>query len=985
MKKAFFTTLILLTFTAMTFVSAQASFDPFWNQVNYKGAFGKTNWMKGWTALDHYGYLAENATSSNTVTVTDADINANDVVYWTADNTYIIDGFVYVEEGAVLNIQAGTVVKAAEGSAENASALIISRGAKIYAEGTADAPIIFTSVIDDVNDPTDITLPTSALWGGVIVLGAATVNTPDGISYIEGIPESPKSQFGGQDDDDNSGVLRYVSIRHGGSKLGTGDEINGLTMGAVGRGTTVEYIEVFNNDDDGYEWFGGTVNSKYLVSAFNADDAFDHDNGYRGKMQFLFAIQESAFGGSLGEHDGGTDPEDAEPFSYNHTYNATWLGSGVDGPYTNENAAFNIRDYWGGTYNNSIFGDYKDKAIKVEDLASGNDSRMRLEAGEIEFNNNIWFNFGAGNTLEAITSNAYEVAPLVAGNNTIEDPVLNGIARTPYTGDLDPRPEHDGPAYQNLADYPEGDMFYTRVNYKGAFGSTNWLKGWTALDHYGYLVDDATSANTVTVTDDDINAGDKVYWTADNTYMLDGFVYVEEGAELNIEAGTVIKAKEGAAENASALIISRGAKIYAEGTGVNPIIFTSEIDDVADPTDITLPTSALWGGLIILGDATVNTPDGISYIEGIPESPKSQFGGTNDYDNSGYLTYVSIRHGGSKLGTGDEINGLTMGAVGATTTIDYVEVFNNDDDGYEWFGGTVNSKHLVSAFNADDAFDHDNGYRGKMQFLFAIQESTFGGSLGEHDGGTDPEDAAPYSFNQTFNATWLGSGVSSAYTNENAAFNIRDYWGGVYSNSIFGDFKDKAIKVEDLTSGADTRERLEAGEIVFNNNIWFDFGAGNTLETITTNAYEVAPLAAGNNTIEDPALVSITRTPYTQTLDPTLPNTSPAWSGLTEIVTGVESISVDNELVPEDIVLEQNYPNPFNPTTTITFAIPEAANVKLSVYNILGQKVATLLNGHQAAGTVNVKWNAGNIASGLYIYRLEVGNNAVAKKMTLLK
>ena len=117
----------------------------------------------------------------------------------------------------------------------------------------------------------------------------------------------------------------------------------------------------------------------------------------------------------------------------------------------------------------------------------------------------------------------------------------------------------------------------------------------------------------------------------------------------------------------------------------------------------------------------------------------------------------------------------------------------------------------------------------------------------------------------------------------------------------------------------------------------------------------------------------------------TLPNSSPAWSGLTEIVTGVESISVDNELVPEDIVLEQNYPNPFNPTTTITFAIPEAANVNLSVYNILGQKVATLLNGHQSAGTVSVNWNAGNVASGLYIYRLEVGNTAVAKKMTLLK
>ena len=985
MKKRFFTTLLLLAFTSFSFVNAQASFDEYWNQVNYKGAFGKTNWLKGWTALDHYGYLADQATSQSEITVTDASINAGDVVYWTADHTYILDGFVYVESGAILNIQAGTVIKAKEGSAENASALIISRGAQIFAEGTASAPIIFTSILDDVTNPADITLPTSALWGGVIILGNATVNTPNGISHIEGIPATANSEFGGPDDDDNSGVLRYVSIRHGGSKLGTGDEINGLTMGAVGRGTTIEYIEVFNNDDDGYEWFGGTVNAKYLVSAFNADDAFDIDNGFRGKMQFLFAIQESTFGDACGEHDGGTDPEDATPYGYTSIYNATYLGSGINSSFVHENPLFNIRDYWGGEYINSIFGDFKNKAIKIEDLATGNDTRLRLENGEILFKNNIWFDFGAGNTLEAITTNAYEVAPLANNGNTIESPALNSITRDPFVNTLDPRPAANGAAYQNMAAYPANDDFYTRVNYKGAFGSTNWLKGWTALDAYGYLVEDATSSDEIVVNDASINAGDKVYWTANHTYLLDGFVYVEAGAELNIEAGTVIKAKEGSAENASALIVSRGGKIFAEGTGVNPIIFTSTLDDVTNPGDITLPTSALWGGVILLGKATVNNPGGEGNIEGVPATANSAFGGTDDYDNSGVMKYVSIRHGGSKLGTGDEINGLTLGGVGRGTTLDYIEVFNNDDDGYEWFGGTVNAKHLVSAFNADDAFDHDNGFRGKMQILFAIQESTFGDACGEHDGGTSPEDASPYSFNQTYNATFLGSGINSSFTHENPMFNIRDYWGGVYSNSIFGDFKDKAIKIEDLATGADTRERLEAGEIAFRNNIWFDFGAGNTLEAITTNAYEVAPLANNGNTIESPSIVAISREPFGKGLNPILDDASPAWGSLAEIVTSVKSISVDNNLVPESITLNQNYPNPFNPSTTITFALPEAAAVKLTVYNILGQEVAQLLNGFQNAGTVTVNWNAGNVASGLYIYRLEAGNVTLAKKMTLLK
>lgn len=160
------------------------------------------------------------------------------------------------------------------------------------------------------------------------------------------------------------------------------------------------------------------------------------------------------------------------------------------------------------------------------------------------------------------------------------------------------------------------------VNYKGAFGSSNWLKGWTALDHYSYLTANKTSANTVTVTDDDITAGDRIYWTADNTYILDGFVYVEDGAELNIEAGTVIKGKEGQGESASALVISQGGKIYAEGTADSPIIFTAESDDVTDPNDLVLPATNLWGGVILLGKAQINTSAGVGNIEGLPVSEK---------------------------------------------------------------------------------------------------------------------------------------------------------------------------------------------------------------------------------------------------------------------------------------------------------------------------------------------------------------------------
>ena len=511
--------------------------------------------------------------------------------------------------------------------------------------------------------------------------------------------------------------------------------------------------------------------------------------------------------------------------------------------------------------------------------------------------------------------------------------------------------------------------FYDHVNYKGAFGSSNWLKGWTALDSYGYLAPNKTldQTNTVTVTDASINAGDVVYWTADKTYLLDGFVFVEDGAVLNIEAGTVIKGKAGQGENASALIIAQGGKIYAEGTAEKPIIFTAESDDVTDPNDLVIPVSNLWGGVILLGKARINTATGVGHIEGLPVSEKSQYGGTDDHDNSGVMRYVSIRHGGTDIGAGNEINGLTFGGVGDGTTIDHIEVFNNNDDGYEWFGGTVNCKYLVSAFNADDAFDHDEGLRGKMQFLFAIQDKDFGNRCGEHDGGTDPEDGQPYAFPQIYNATYLGSGKTSTNPDNDELFKIRDFWGGSYKNSIFGDFAGFAMDIEDLATGNDSRKRLDDGQIIFENNIWFDFGAGDTFDAIGKHDWESAYLndAAHNNTIEDPQLVGVSRTQGSESLDPRPTAGGAAYLSLANYVTGVKEVNLNS--IPQDFDLSQNYPNPFNPSTKIRFAVPNTSNVKLIIYNVLGQKIATLLNEVKNAGTYELSWDASGLSSGIYI------------------
>lgn len=422
-----------------------------------------------------------------------ADISANTT--WTSNNTYLLDGLIFVNEGATLTIEAGTVIKGLEQGSittgDGAAALIVRRGAKIMAEGTAAAPIIFTSELDDVNNPTDLTQRDRGLWGGVIILGKATTNQPTTDNQIEGIDIlTDPALYGGTDDNDNSGVLKYVSIRHGGFSISgvEGDEINGLTMGAVGAGTTIDFVEVYANFDDCYEWFGGTVNTKHLVGAFCGDDTYDYDQGFRGKGQFWFSIQDTDVAGRAGEHDGGDGVEDATPFSIPVISNVTYIGSGQNvspAPGGDGNGdVLKIRDNAGAKYWNSIFTEFPNQSVDIEDLSAGEDSRARLEAGDIAFVNNLFWNIGSTNDFATASSFASAV---LATNNGFTNPSLAGVCRT-ATACLDPRPNAGSPALTGAA--PISDSFFDNVAYRGAFGEALWLETWTALDannNLGYI------------------------------------------------------------------------------------------------------------------------------------------------------------------------------------------------------------------------------------------------------------------------------------------------------------------------------------------------------------------------------------------------------------------------------------------------------------------------------------------------------------------
>ena len=208
-------------------------------------------------------------------------------------------------------------------------------------------------------------------------------------------------------------------------------------------------------------------------------------------------------------------------------------------------------------------------------------------------------------------------------------------------------------------------------------------------------------------------------WSGDSIYVLNGRVIVPNGVTLTVEPGTIIKGKEGDGAIASTLIIAQGGMIDAQGTESAPIIMTSVLDNITvgqqAGTNLDETDAGLWGGLIVLGYAPISADAATALIEGLPANEAyAVYGGTDAADNSGYIEYVSVRHGGTLIGDGNEINGITLAGVGSATVVNNIEVVANVDDGVEFFGGSVNASNIVVWAQGDDAYDIDQAYAGTI-------------------------------------------------------------------------------------------------------------------------------------------------------------------------------------------------------------------------------------------------------------------------------
>lgn len=402
-------------------------------------------------------------------------------VTWQNDKSYLIEGFVFVNDGQVLQIEPGTVIRARTGQGASASALIVARGGKIIAEGTPDEPIVFTVEGDDLKG--SVPLDAKGLWGGLIILGNAPINAPVGESHIEGIPLiEPRGLYGGFDPEHDAGILRYVSIRHGGTNIGEGNEINGLTLGGVGQATTIDHIEVISNADDGVEFFGGSVNCSHMLASFCGDDAFDFDEGYHGHCQFLLAIMDAENGDHAAEHSGGQYLSQSTPYTVPVIANATYIGHNSQ----KDSSLISFNSNGGGLYYHSVFAD-QPTGIELEYDENRSNCYDQFLRGNLAFYNNIFSRIAMEDSSDLIRAFDEDNGSLNDINRELRDHLIQEnnkqvsmeIGRKNGSIQLLPRTYE----FNDFTELP--GVFLKGTNYKGALGTFDWLSGWTLTAESG--------------------------------------------------------------------------------------------------------------------------------------------------------------------------------------------------------------------------------------------------------------------------------------------------------------------------------------------------------------------------------------------------------------------------------------------------------------------------------------------------------------------
>lgn len=458
-------------------IGCMGPWDPSWSKDS--GATGTTG------ALDSEPVDTEDSADTGEVDdgITEVTADITEDTLWTADQTYVIQDILFVE--ANLTIEAGTTIRFLNG--DNGAGLVVTREGFLTARGEPDAPIVMTSLNDEGSRaPGD--------WGGLVLLGNATVNAGDNVP-IEGLPSGdPRGNYGEDDaanaiddaisDAGSCGTLEYVRIEFGGFKAFQDKELNGLTLGGCGSGTIIDHVQVHRIADDGVEVFGGTVDLKHVVISRVLDDGLDWDLGWRGRAQFVVIQQDGTVGNEGIEADNNEDGHDLEPRSAPTIYNMTIVGGGSSA--SQPQRAMVLRRGTGAVLRNLVLQGHSTVGIDLKDAGVAD----LVADGSLSIDNAIFYDMGSDGEQWADPDSGDddagfdELAWITAADNVVlgVNPGLPGAAYNSANPSFVPGGGSEAGNADYVATPPDEEFWDRSALYLGAFqpgAPTTRMDGWT--------------------------------------------------------------------------------------------------------------------------------------------------------------------------------------------------------------------------------------------------------------------------------------------------------------------------------------------------------------------------------------------------------------------------------------------------------------------------------------------------------------------------
>jgi hypothetical protein len=569
-----------------------------------------------------------------------------------AAKIYSLNASFIIESGVTLTIPAGTSIQAVNGGTSVYIAVL--KGGKIDIQGTEASPVFMASASGNPGD-----------WGGLTICGDATTT-----AGIDAEAEVGGFIYGGTNDADNSGAINYLIIKGTGAQINADSQYNGVSLYAVGSGTSISNVAVIDGSDDGIEFFGGTVSASNLFLENNEDDSIDWTEGWNGTVDNAYI---------------------------SHTIEG--FSTVFEGDKDNGNPKFNN--------------------ITAISTVGGTALQFKKESGA---------------TITGLSLTGYDVSIDMKDDGALANVLIEGVVADPSL------------SYTNTA-----------IAKAANFAWVNSSVSITTLPLQG------TVAGKVTLD-------------AAIVYVLNSSYIVKAGGELVIPAGTKIQAEAGG--TGVYIAILKGGKIDIQGTADNPVVISS-----------TAALGGDWGGLTICGDATTSAG-----VDAEAEVGGFIYGGTNDADSSGSITYLVIKGTGAQINADSQYNGISLYAVGSGTTIENVSVINGSDDGVEFFGGTVSASNIYLENNEDDAVDWTEGWNGTVTNTYISH--TVSGFSTAFEG--DKENGNPKFINLTAISTVGGTGLQFK---KNSGATITNIWLEGYAPNI--DMKDDGALSNVQIDGAD--------------------------------------------------------------------------------------------------------------------------------------------------------------------------------------